>query len=118
MPWFKVDDTLAWHSKSVQAGNAAMGLWVRAGSWSSQQLTEGFIPDAIANSLGTRTEISRLVAARLWVEVPGGGYRFHEYLDRNPTREQVETAREAAAERQRKAREAARKRREEERATS
>jgi len=43
MPWFKVDDTLAFHAKVVAAGNAAMGLWVRAGAHSMQQLTDGFI---------------------------------------------------------------------------
>lgn len=110
MPWFKVDDTLAWHEKTVQAGNAAMGLWVRAGSWSSQQLTEGFIPDQVAMSLGTRTEASRLVSARLWERV-AGGYQFHEFLDRNPSRAQVEAERDAAKERQRRAREAARAKR-------
>lgn len=34
MSWFKVDDHLAFHRKTLAAGNEAMGLWVRAGSWS------------------------------------------------------------------------------------
>ena len=33
--WFKVDDNLALHPKVLGAGNAAMGMWVRAGSWSA-----------------------------------------------------------------------------------
>ena len=41
MTWFRVDDTLAMHPKVYAAGNAAMGLWVRAGAWSMQQLTDG-----------------------------------------------------------------------------
>jgi hypothetical protein len=45
MSWFRVDDTLAAHPKTRRAGLAAMGLWTVAGSWSSQQLTEGFVPD-------------------------------------------------------------------------
>lgn len=99
MPWFKVDDTLAWHEKAVIAGNAAMGLWVRAGSWSSQQLTEGFVPEHMAKALGSPAEASRLVAARLWDRVDGG-YQFHEFLERNPSRDQVESRRRADAARQ------------------
>ena len=33
MPWFNVDDGFAFHRKAVRAGNAAIGLWTRAGSW-------------------------------------------------------------------------------------
>lgn len=117
MPWFKVDDTLAWHRKAVQAGNAAMGLWVRAGSWSSQQLTEGFIPSDIAAAMGTRAEATRLINAGLWDTVPGG-YQFHQYLDRNPSREQVEKERADSKERQRRAREAAREKRAREKQTN
>lgn len=108
MTWFKVDDTLAFHAKVVTAGNAAMGLWVRAGSWSMQQLTDGFIPRHIAESLGTKTEIKRLVTARLWEE-KDDGYLFHQWCEagRQPSRIQVEADRHAARERQRRAREAA-----------
>ena len=48
MSWFKVDDQLAFNAKIVAAGNEAMGLWVRAGSWSAAQLTNGFIPEHMA----------------------------------------------------------------------
>jgi hypothetical protein len=106
MPWFKVDDTLAFHAKVIAAGNAAMGLWVRAGSWSSQQTSEGFVPLAIAKTLGTTAEAQVLVRVRLWVEVDGG-YVFHEWLERNPSREKVIADRAAAAERQRVTRERA-----------
>ena len=112
MPWFKVDDGLAFHAKTVAAGNAAMGLWVRAGSWSAHYLTEGFVPDHIVTSLGTRKEAERLVTVRLWTR-EDDGYRFWQWSDdgRQPTREQVESDRSAARERQRKAREAAKSRR-------
>lgn len=113
MPWFKVDDNLAVHSKTVAAGNAAMGLWVRAGSWSMQQLSDGFIPDHIIGTLGTRPQAERLVAAGLWDRLPTG-YAFHEWDHRQPSRAQVEADREAATERQRKAREAAKAKREKE----
>lgn len=94
MPWFKVDDTLAFHAKTVAAGNAAMGLWVRAGSWSMQTLTDGFIPDHMARQLGTTKEANRLVEAGLWDRAEGG-YRFHEWAERQPSAEDVKRAAEA-----------------------
>lgn len=99
MTWFKVDDTLAFHHKTIEAGNAAMGLWVRAGAWSAQNLTDGFIPHAIARQLGTKSQISRLLTARLWAEQTGG-YSFHEWGDRQPTKQDVEADREANRKRQ------------------
>lgn len=104
MPWFKVDDTLAFHHKSVAAGNAAMGLWVRAGAWSMQTLSDGFIPDVIAVQLGTSAQAKRLVAVGLW-DRARNGYLFHEWAERQPTKVQVHADRAATAERQRKARE-------------
>lgn len=98
--WFKVDDNLAFHSKVVLAGNAAMGLWVRAGSWAAQQLTDGFIPDSIAGVLGTEPQVAKLVKAGLWHEV-SGGFQFHSWEERQPKREQIEAERAAIAERKR-----------------
>jgi hypothetical protein len=90
MPWFNVDDGFAFHQKAIRAGNTAIGLWTRAGSWSAHQLTEGFVPADIVPSLGTVTQARKLVSAGLWHEVEGG-YQFHEWTadGRNPSREQV-----------------------------
>src|SRR5437763_2842378 len=88
MSWFKVDDGLAFHAKVVQAGNPAIGLWVRAGSWSAQQLTNGFIPEQIALTLGTKSQVAALLAAGLWV-LSDGGYQIHDYLSYNPTADEV-----------------------------
>lgn len=104
MPWFKVDDGFAVHPKALAAGNAACGLWVRAGSWSMQQLTDGFVPEHVLPTLGTKREAQLLVNAGLWKRAPGG-WTFHEWECRQPSREQVERDRADAAERQRRARE-------------
>lgn len=101
MTWFKVDDTLAFHPKVIEAGNPAMGLWVRAGSWSAQQLTNGFIPDAIVSTLDGKAAAKRLAAVGLWERVDGG-WQFHNWLERQPAREDVEERREK--ERQKKQR--------------
>lgn len=94
MPWFRVDDNLAFHSKTIAAGNGAMGLWVRAGSWSMQQLTDGKIPLHVARSMGTKAEANRLVSAGLWRESEGG-YEFHQWHGRQPSAEDVRLAAEA-----------------------
>jgi hypothetical protein len=108
MPWFRVDDNLGFHHKVIAAGNPAMGLWVRAGSVCASQLTDGFVPDHMIASLGTIAQAKRLVEVGLWSRTEGG-YRFHEWDERQPRRADVEAERAAAKERMRAARERKRK---------
>lgn len=105
MTWFKVDDSLAFHRKVVAAGNAAMGLWVRAGSWCSQQLTDGHIPTDVVTVLGTPAQADRLVRAGLWTQV-ADGYQFHQWTEngRNPSRGEVLERRKNEADKKAKAR--------------
>lgn len=105
MPWFKVDDQLAVNMKVLAAGNTAMGLWVRAGSWCAAQLTNGFVPDGMVPVLGgSRRDAEALHAAGLW-HAAEGGWQFHDWDEYQPTREQVLAERAAAADRMRKVRE-------------
>lgn len=101
MVWFKVDDNLAFHRKVVAAGNSAMGLWVRAGSWCAQQLTDGFVPEHMIPMMGTPSQAARLVRSGLWVEAPGG-FAFHEWSGpgRQPSAKKVKENRQNSAERQ------------------
>ncbi|WP_228002171.1 hypothetical protein [Nocardia australiensis] len=94
MVWFNVDDTMAFHRKTIQAGNPAIGLWTRAGAWCASTLTDGFVPKAIARSLGTSAQARALVRAGLWTE-ENDGYRFHEWEQRQRTKAEVESKREA-----------------------
>jgi hypothetical protein len=107
MPWFNVDDGFAFHRKTVRAGNAALGLWVRAGSWCAQQLTDGHVPAEMVEVLGTQAQANRLVSAGLWFQVEDG-YQFHEWTDsgRNPSRSEVLLRRKKEAEKKARAREA------------
>lgn len=107
MVWFHVDDNLAFHNKVVKAGNPAMGAWVRAGSWCTSNLTDGFIPTSVALTLGTGTQWSSLVSSGL-IDVADGGYRFHQWEQRQFTKAEVEEKRDY--ERQRKAEQRKRKR--------
>jgi hypothetical protein len=101
VPWFKVDDHLATHAKVVKAGNPAMGLWVRAGSWAAQHLTNGHVPTHVVTMLGTTAQARLLVQAGLWLE-DEGGWRFHDWFGYQPTAEEAEVTREKRREAGRK----------------
>jgi hypothetical protein len=117
MPWFKIDDKAHSHPKWLKAGNAAIGLFVRAGSYSAQHLTEGIVPAVIAQLYGTAPQAAKLVKVGLWhgsphdcprcPQPPAGDYVIHDFFEggRNSTRAQVEDARKRATERQSKKRE-------------
>jgi hypothetical protein len=96
--WFYVEDNLAFHPKTIAAGNAAMGLWVRAGSWSGWQLTDGAVPTEMARSMGTPGQAKSLVAAGLWTP-SADGYQFHQWEERQRTRDEVEEKRRINRER-------------------
>lgn len=121
MPWFKIDDSAHSHPKFIRAGNAALGLWMRCGSYSAQHLLEGFVPkDIVKPFKGTPAQVQKLINAGLWhseghdckkCPQPSGGYMIHDFFEggRNTTRAQHEANKTAAAERAAKSR-ASRKR--------
>lgn len=82
MSWFKVDDKLHDHRKARKAGKAAMGVWVLAGSWSMDNLSDGFVPEDVLLRWGTRADAIKLVAAGLWdtaVREGEKGWQFHDW---------------------------------------
>ena len=103
MPWFRVEESFHYHPKVRLAGNAAVGLWVRCGTYSAQYLTDGHVPPDIAAAYGRTREIEALVAARLWLP-NDGGFLMPDFLEYNPSAEQVRTDRLKARERQRRLR--------------
>jgi hypothetical protein len=110
MPWFRLEDNFHQHPKVARAGNTAVGLWVRCGTYSAAYLTDGHVPAETARLYGRQREIDTLVEVGLWIpDTNGGGYLIRDFLDYNPSAEQVLADRAAARERQRRAREAARR---------
>ena len=99
MVWFRVDDKLHAHRKSRKAGVEAMGLWLLAGSWCSDQLADGFVPDYMAAAIdprGYRKHAAQLVKAGLWVPAEHDGdegWRFHQWEEHQPTAAEVEDRR-------------------------
>lgn len=104
MPWFKVDDTLYSHPKWVAAPLSARGLWTSAGSWCASHLQDGFVPRHALALFGARArDATELVRVGLWDEVDGG-WMFHDWLDLQPSREDVLALRRSGAARQKVAR--------------
>jgi hypothetical protein len=101
MPWFRLEDSFHSHPKVIKAGNEAVGLYVRCGSYAAQHLTDGFIPEHVALLYGTPELIDSLVQAKLWRRTKGG-WRMPDYLDYNPSKEAVENERRGKAERQKR----------------
>lgn len=112
MPWFVVDDSAHMHPKIVAAGNAALGLWLRAGAYAAQHLTDGTVPGVIAKMYGTPAQVRKLVAAGLWhasghtcprcPQPQPGDYQIHDYLEYNPSRCTVQARREREAAKKRR----------------
>lgn len=116
MPWFKTDDKLHDHRKTRRAlrshtqkrrDTAAMGLWIVAGTWSADNLTDGFIPaDELDRWDDHGADLAhRLVEAGFWepaVHDGEPGFRFVNWAERQPTKEEVEARRAVRAEAGRK----------------
>lgn len=108
MTWFRVDDGFHDHPKFWNATEYAVCLWVRAGSWSAEKLTDGFIPDGMIHRWTRNADVAaqELVTNGTWKRVEGG-FQFHDWNDWNPSKEKVLKEREQWAERQRRSRERA-----------
>lgn len=81
-----------------------MGLFLLTLSWCADYLTDGFVPEIQVKRLlfvcdDPLAIADRLVAAGLW-ERADGGYQIHDYLEYNPSAEQVKAERAANAKRQ------------------
>lgn len=86
MPYLNVVGSFPFHPKTIQAGNAAIGLWTRAGAWSAENEQDGYVPAEIAKALGSPREIKALLNAGYWEPaLVGGGYIMHDYDQHNIT---------------------------------
>jgi hypothetical protein len=82
-------------------------VWVWGLSYCQLQLTDGFIPDsALPNRVAAKTA-HQLVAAALWTH-HADGFRVHDYLDWNDSRETIMRKRKEAKDRMARSRERSR----------
>jgi len=106
LPHFRVDDAFHSHPKAVQAGDEALGLWVRAGSYCMAYLTDGWVPLWwIRQQKRGKVLANRLEKCGLWSPVSREnepGYQFHEFTGpgRQDSAETIKADREKARQRQ------------------
>lgn len=102
MTWVRIDDQFPDHPKVAAVGPQAAWLHVCGLCYAARYLTDGFVPDAIVSRLTIFEDVTPLVTLlvthALWAQVDGG-YMIHDFLEYNPSREQVMQEREAGAKR-------------------
>lgn len=101
MVWARVDDQYPDHPKVTGLSDAAFRLHISAITYASRYLTDGFLPFGQVRKLLPFTDdvqpvCDELVEAALFTVVPKG-YTVHDYLEYNPSREEVEAKREQGA---------------------
>lgn len=86
--------------------DSAFRLWVRGLCYCQTALTDGLIPHAALRDMGAkRRDVDELSAVRipgrcaLWDRVDGFGFKVHDYLDWNDSREKVSARRAGAKKR-------------------
>lgn len=109
MTWVKIDDKLTTHPKWVACRDHPMArlLWVHGLVWCGAHNTDGIIPpesvDLIAFTAGlsprhVKSAADQLVAVKLWrrrTKRDGGGFEVVNFLDFQPSRQQVQDREEA-----------------------
>ena len=97
MSWLKLDDQIFYNRKVAQCDANAKLLYIVGLTYCAHQLTDGFIPSGtlplLAGMAGLEWQIakqssSKLLEICLWV-ARDDGWQIPDYLDYNPSREQV-----------------------------
>jgi hypothetical protein len=102
MGWFYVDDGFYTHPKVMQVGNSSVGLWLKCGAYSARFGLDGVVIHSVISAMGGRQrEVDQLVAAGLWVP-NGSGWKMHDYLDYNRSKEELDARKAALRDRQAK----------------
>lgn len=117
MTWLKLDDKLTTHPKWLQISVWADDIWLHASVWCASHNNDGVIPDTSlhlhtfkvirdSKALGgtvdmVETAIRELVRAGLWRRRPkrdGGGWDIVNWLDYQPSKQEVQSNKEKTEE--------------------
>ena len=103
MTWAKLSDNFHSHPKTLQMSWEEIGVYAVALSYAAANLTDGFLPDEwVRRTLGRRTRklTDGLLSARAWErDSKRGGYLIVDFLDYNPSREEISEMRAKTRER-------------------
>lgn len=103
MAWLRLDDGFGEHPKIDALSDTAFRLHVCGMAYSARNHTDGLIPLDKVRRLIPRyrqTALQELLDTGLWKPVLDGAFTIHDFLDYNPSREQVMADRKRNADRQ------------------
>lgn len=101
MPWVRIDDSMGTHPKirallREKRGEAAFTLHIQVIIQCAKDLTDGYVDKSLMEAavpwhpLRLPPLVPLLVLHRVWDEtLPGSLWRVHDYLDYNPSRDEV-----------------------------
>jgi len=101
--WFRLSDDFSTHPKIIGLSDAAHRSLIASYCYAARHLTDGAIVNAAARVLAAPKVQRELVTAGLWDEV-AGGFLIHDYLDYNPTGDEVREKKAAHADSMRRMR--------------
>lgn len=101
MAWVRIDDSALGDLKIVRLPDSALRLWLKGLCYCQMHLTDGLIPrEAIGPMEAKRKDVDALCSvlvvgkSPLW-ERDGDGFRVHDYLKYNDSREDVNARKDA-----------------------
>ena len=98
MSWLRIDDGFADNVKVSELSDRAFRLHVEALCYCSRNLTDGWLLPKTVKVLtagigATRKHVDELIEKGLWLNSQGGGFTVNDYLEYNPSAEQVKATR-------------------------
>lgn len=103
MAWVRIHDGAMQDLKISGLSDSAFRLWIRGLCYCQTALTDGLIPHSALRDMGAkRKDVDELATpqvegrAALWERIDQFGFKVHDYLDWNDSREKV-TGRKSAA---------------------
>ena len=92
MTWVKLDDNFPTHPRVVGLSDRTFRTHVTALCYCAKYLTDGHVPTSALRAIGPRRSAVELEEAGLWSKTDHG-WMIRDFLDYNPSREDVETQR-------------------------
>lgn len=109
MTWARLDDSFYDHPKTLRLWArcpAAIALHVRAICWCAKHEKDGHLPEEIVNAISPvqsdrDEQIKALTETGAWHRTDEGDFVIHDYLDYNPSKEEVAERKKRDRERKR-----------------
>lgn len=89
MGWVRTDDDFYDHPAWIGASCAEVGAWMLMKAWCNRNLSNGKVPEVVVPRLGIDDDTLAALAQRGRIHRNGSGWEIHDFLDYQPSREEV-----------------------------